>query len=484
MAVYSHAMTVPVAPIRRVVLALALLLPMAPAPALDLPERPKAVLRQQVVPDSALTVVVRDVASGESLIELNPDVPRNPASVMKLLPTFAALDVLGPAYSWKTRAFADGPVVGGVLKGNLYLKGGGDPLLTLERWWRFVADLRQTGLRVIEGDIVIDDELFVPTGERPGDFDNRPWRTYNVLPHPLLVNLHSAEFTIRPDDEGRYIDVSVNPYPTNLTVENRIVATDGRCVGRNRTFSLTTPANDANKVIVSGTVSRSCPPQSERRVIMTPADYAYGTFRRLWEQQGGSVSGGMRRGPTPQQSRQLLMQESQTLAEVARVVNKFSSNVMARTLVLTLAAEKMGNPASVGAGEVAIADWLASRGLDFPELVIANGSGLSRQARISGDSMARMLQAAWKSRYAPEFLASMALGGLDGTLRRRFARTPDASRIRMKTGTLNGVSSIAGYVSGESGRTYAVVIMVNHPGAQSGPGDAVQTAVIDWVLAQ
>ncbi|MGB5132748.1 MAG: D-alanyl-D-alanine carboxypeptidase, partial [Steroidobacteraceae bacterium] len=145
----------------------------------SLPERPRAVLNQQLVPDSAVTVVVRDVASGESLVELNSEVPRPPASTMKLVPTWAALELLGPAYAWKTRAWSDAPVLKGVLKGNLYLQGGGDPLLTIERWWRFVTDLRQTGLRAIQGDIVIDQTRFAALDERPEDFDGKSWRTYN-----------------------------------------------------------------------------------------------------------------------------------------------------------------------------------------------------------------------------------------------------------------------------------------------------------------
>ena len=168
-----------------------------------LPERPRTVLNQQLVPDSAVTVVVRDLASGESLVELNATMPRPPASTMKLVPTWAALELLGPAFSWKTRAWSDAPVVKGVLKGNLYLQGGGDPLLTIERWWRFVSDLRQTGLRVIEGDIVIDQTRFAALDERPEDFDGKPWRTYNVLPDALLVNLQMADFVVRPADDGK-----------------------------------------------------------------------------------------------------------------------------------------------------------------------------------------------------------------------------------------------------------------------------------------
>jgi len=218
--------------------------------------------------------------------------------------------------------------------------------------------------------------------------------------------------------------------------------------------------------------------------VMQPAEFAYGTFVTLWRQLGGEIRAGMLRAPTPPTARLLLTQESLSLAEVIRVTNKYSSNMMARTLLLTLAAEQTGIPATTAGGEAAIRNWLAGRGLEFPELVIGNGSGLSRDARISGGSLARLLIDAWTSRYAPEFLASLALGGLDGTLRERFRDIDNPGRIRMKTGSLKDVSAIAGYVMGESGRTYAVVIFVNHPGAQNGVGEQIQGAVIEWVLKQ
>jgi D-alanyl-D-alanine carboxypeptidase/D-alanyl-D-alanine-endopeptidase (penicillin-binding protein 4) len=450
----------------------------------NLPERPRAVLNQQLVPDSAVTVVVRDVESGASLIELNSTMPRAPASTMKLVPTWAALEMLGPAFSWKTRAWSDAPVVKGVLKGNLYLQGGGDPLLTIERWWRFVTDLRQTGLRVIEGDIVIDQTRFAALNERPEDFDGQSWRTYNVLPDALLINWQSADFVVRPADDDKGVEVAIQPFPAGLVVENRVVLTTGRCSGRNRRILITNPDDTMQHVHVSGRLSASCGPQTYRRVVMQPAEYAYGTFVTLWRQQGGEFSGGMLRAPTPPTARLLLMQESLSLAEIVRVTNKYSSNVMARTLLLTLAAETSGTPATASAGDASIKELLAGRGLDFPELVIGNGSGLSREALISGDSMARLLVGAWKSRYAPEFLASLSLGGLDGTLRKRFEKVDDPSRIRMKTGTLKNVSAIAGYVTGKSGRHYVVVVDVNHPGVQNGPGELIQGAVIEWVLAQ
>ncbi|HEX9707277.1 MAG TPA: D-alanyl-D-alanine carboxypeptidase/D-alanyl-D-alanine-endopeptidase [Steroidobacteraceae bacterium] len=452
--------------------------------AVELPDSARAVLEREVIPESNVSVVVRDVASGNSLIEHFPGMARSPASTMKLLPTWAALDLLGPAYSWKTRAWSDVPVVKGVLKGNLYLQGGGDPLLTIERWWRFVNDLRQTGLRVIEGDIVIDQTRFTAPDERPEDFDGKFWRTYNVLPDPMLVNWQSSDFTIRPSDDGGGIDITIQPFPDGLIVDNRVRLATGRCVGRNSRVAYTIEPTRPERVVATGRLATSCGPQTQRLAIMEPAQYAYGTFVTLWRQLGGQFRGGMLRAPTPPAARLLLTHESEPLSEIVRVTNKYSSNMMARSLVLALAAEMTGTPATTAAGESVIQGWLKTRGLDFPELVIGNGSGLSREARMSADSMARLLVGARQSRFAPEFLTSLSLGGLDGTLDKRFANVEDPSRIRMKTGTLKDVSCIAGYVGGKSGKTYAVVVFVNYPGAQNGLGETIQAAVIDWVLKQ
>jgi serine-type D-Ala-D-Ala carboxypeptidase/endopeptidase (penicillin-binding protein 4) len=456
----------------------------ATALAADLPPAARAVLERQSVQEANVSVVVREVVNGANVIELNPGASRAPASTMKLLPTWAALDLLGPAYAWKTRAWSDLPVAKGVLKGNLYLQGGGDPLLTIDRWWRFASDLRQTGLRVIEGDIVIDQTRFTALDERPEDFDGKFWRTYNVLPDPMLVNWKSSDFTIRPSDDGGGIDISVQPFPDGLEIDNRVRLIAGRCAGKNNRVAYTIEPAKPWRVVASGRIATSCGAQTQRLAIMEPAQYAWGTFVTLWRQLGGQFRGEMLRAPTPPAARLLLTHESQPLSEIVRVTNKHSSNMMARSLLLAIAAEMSGIPATQAAGEAAIKDWLKTRGLEFPELVIGNGSGLSREARISADSMARLLRGAWQDRFAPEFLSSLALGGLDGTLEKRFAGVDDPSRIRMKTGTLKDVSAIAGYVTGRSGRTYLVVVFVNHPGAQNGAGEAIQAAVVDWVLKQ
>jgi D-alanyl-D-alanine carboxypeptidase/D-alanyl-D-alanine-endopeptidase (penicillin-binding protein 4) len=240
----------------------------------DLPAGTRSVLTRESVPETSVSIVVRDAASNNTLLQVNGAMPRSPASTMKILPTWAALDLLGPAYAWKTRAYTDVPVVKGVLKGNLYLQGGGDPLLTIERWWRFVNDLRQTGLRVIEGDIVIDQTRFTASDERPEDFDGKSWKTYNVLPDAMLVNWQSSDFTIRPADDGNGIDISVQPYPDGLVVENRVKLVSGRCVGHNSQVSYSIEPTRPDRVVATGRLSSSCGPQSQRLAIMDPAQYA------------------------------------------------------------------------------------------------------------------------------------------------------------------------------------------------------------------
>jgi serine-type D-Ala-D-Ala carboxypeptidase/endopeptidase (penicillin-binding protein 4) len=450
------------------------------AAAEPLPPRLQQILKAQGVAPEEVSIVVRDALTGESHLDLNGRVPRSPASTIKVLTTYAALDELGPAYTWKTRAYATGPIVDGRLRGDLVIQGGGDPFMTAERWWRFARELRNTGLRAVDGDVVLDRTLYAPQAADPDEFDGRGYRTYNVLPDPLLVNLQSVEFHFVPN--GGRVDVIVDPEPANFRLVNSLQVTSEGCRGGLRGVTFTSFENDPGRVAIGGRLSSRCPPLSVRRVVMQPATYAYGTFATNWKQLGGEVKGGMRLAPRPVDAKLLLEYQSLTLGEVVRLVNKHSSNAMARTLVLTLGLERRGAPATVANGEQAMQAWLARRGLDFPELVIDNGSGLSRLTRMSADSMARMLGSAYQSHYYPELAASMPLGGLDGTLRNRFADYAEPGRIRLKTGQLNGVSAVGGWVTSRSNRPLTVVVIVNRPGAQYGSGQAVIDTVVRWAL--
>jgi len=450
-----------------------------------LPPEVERVMAQQHIPGTGLSVLVKEVGRDEPLLSYNSTVPRNPASTMKVVTTYAALELLGPAYTWRTRAYATGPIRDQVLQGDLVLVGGGDPFLTAERWWGFVNGLRQEGIQRVTGDVIIDNSYFAPLGDDRGAFDNKPFSTYNVLPDALLVNFQTVTFSLFPDLAAGTLRASAYPWPANLKIDSAVRLDRGPCRRGGAGVEVSTPDGAAgDRVDFAGRYSSGCGAMSFTRAVMRAPEYAYGTFKTFWEESGGKLDGGWRIGVLPSGAKMIYSQDSLSLAEIIRLVNKFSSNTMARQLLLTLGAEKAGRPGTTSGGRRVIVDFLASQGVSIPDLVLDNGSGLSREERISAAGLADVLLAAWRSQYMPEFAASLPLSATDGTLRKRFRSPEMQGRLRMKTGTLEGVSALAGYVSAASGRTFVAVIIVNHPGANGGGGVAVQAALVQWVFGQ
>jgi D-alanyl-D-alanine carboxypeptidase/D-alanyl-D-alanine-endopeptidase (penicillin-binding protein 4) len=437
-------------------------------------------LAAERLPASSASFAVLDLESGRVIASLNAEIPRAPASTMKLVTTFAGLDLLGPAYTWHTYALARGALDGEVLDGDLILKGGGDPYMTLERWWSFVRELRAKGLKTIRGDIVIDDTAFaLPPGD-PAAFDGRPHRSYNVEPDALMVNFQSVEFHLAPNAAARSIEVVATPAPINLAIDNRIGYVPSPCVGRAARVDFDVASPEGDRAVFSGDLSPQCGERTITRVLLKAPSYAFGTFVELWRESGGEFSGKMRLAAAAADARPLSSFDSLTLAEVIRLTNKFSNNLMARQLFLTIGEERLGAPATPEKGARAIADWSRERGLPLADMVIENGSGLSRTERISALQMAAMLRAAYHSRYAPEFIASLPLAGIDGTLRSRMQNTA-AGSVRLKTGHLDGVTAVAGYVTGRSGKSYALVSFINDARSTYGAGEPVHAALVDWI---
>jgi D-alanyl-D-alanine carboxypeptidase/D-alanyl-D-alanine-endopeptidase (penicillin-binding protein 4) len=439
------------------------------------------VISAQRLPPSAVSFAIVDPGSGRLVLSLNPDTPRSPASTVKVVTTFAALDLLGPAYTWRTRALIHGALSGGVLDGDLILQGGGDPYMTLERWWSFTQGLRAKGLKTIHGDILIDNTAFALPPEDPGAFDGRPNRPYNVVPDALMVNFQSIEFRVVSDAGTRRVDVIASPAPVNLAIENHVRFAAGRCAGSAGRVDFKVASAGWDRVVFGGALSPHCAERSFTRVLLQPATYAFGTFVELWRESGGEFLGKLRVEAAPAESQALFSFDSLSLGEIVRLTNKFSSNLLARHLLLTLGEEHLGNPATLEKGAATLAEWSRERGLDLQDVDIDNGSGLSRSTHISALQMAKTLAAAYHSRYAPEFLASLPLAGVDGTLRSRMKALP-AGAVRLKTGHLDGVSGVAGYVATTGGKTYVLVSLVNHSRADFGAGEPVHAALVTWML--
>lgn len=444
----------------------------------DLPLGVRSLLKLRQVPADSLSIYVEDVATGEIVLEWLPDEPRNPASTMKLLTTLVALDVLGPAYRWKTDVFALGNVEDGTLDGDLALRGHGDPFLVTERVWQLLRDIRQAGVTRITGDLLLDDSYFDVGEYDPGAFDRQPLRAYNVGPNALLMNFKVVRYWFEPD--GNAVRVRLDPHLDNLEVDNRLATRPGSCRGYQRGITVT--MNDANdRVTFSGRFPSGCKAYAMDRTVLSHNEFAWGMFDSMWTELGGEFNGTWRNSVIDETLEPLLSFESPSLAEMIASVNKHSNNVMARHLLYTLSAEVLGAPGTEAGGRDVVSAWLDEHALDLPRLRLDNGAGLSRDVRITARGMAALLRFAWRQPYMPEYLSSMSLTGLDGTLSRRFRKTNLVGKAHLKTGSLDHVAAIAGYLQGRSGRRYAVVVMQNFNDIHRGPGDEIQEALLRWL---
>jgi D-alanyl-D-alanine carboxypeptidase/D-alanyl-D-alanine-endopeptidase (penicillin-binding protein 4) len=447
----------------------------------SLPAAVRTVLNHRKLPDSNLSLYVENLRTGETVLAWNEDKPRNPASVAKLLTTLVALETLGPAYTWKTDIYYAGEIKDEALEGDLLLKGYGDPFLTTERLWTMLHAVRDTGISRINGNVLLDDGYFDVGEHDPGAFDNSPLRAYNVAPNALLMNFKVIQYQFTPDAGGGKVNVRLHPELENLQVVNQLSIGEGRCSGYQRGITIM-PGEDVDQMIFSGTFPRGCSSYAMSRTALNHNDFAYGLIKSVWSEMGGEISGGWENVTTPEELKPVLTFNSPSLAEIITMVNKYSNNVMAHQLLYTLAAEKFGAPGTEENGRLVVRQWLEERGFDVEGLRFDNGAGLSREGRMSARHLVELLRYAYRSRYMPEFMSSMSLAGMDGTLSSRFRHDPLSGMAHIKTGSLDDVTAIAGFLQARSGERYIVVSLHNDTNVHRGTGQEVQEALLRWVF--
>jgi D-alanyl-D-alanine carboxypeptidase/D-alanyl-D-alanine-endopeptidase (penicillin-binding protein 4) len=454
------------------------------APALSaqtrLPEVIAQALSRAKLPDASVAVYVHEVGAERPLLAFGANRALNPASTMKLVTTYAALELLGPAYVWNTEVYGGAPLVNGVLNGDLILKGYGDPKLTIENFWLLLRNLRARGVRDIRGDLVLDHSYFSREEYDAARFDDQPTRPYNTGPDALLVNFKAVTVQFVPDPEARNIRLTVEPLLPQLKVVNNLKFSDGPCGDWLSQIKLDVQGSaETARLGFNGSYALDCGERARSFSVLGHRQYVAGLFSALWHELGGVFAGSVRDGEVTPAARLLASARSDTLAEIVRDINKYSNNVMARQLFLTLGAAGGEAPATAEKSNQAIKQWLAAKGLAFPELVLENGAGLSRIERISAANLGQLLLTAYKSPVMPELMASLPLTAVDGTMRKRLSGALVAGHAHIKTGSLTHVRSIAGYVLDSRGRRVVVVFIVNHPNA--GNAQPVQDALLKWV---
>lgn len=446
-----------------------------------LPVSVATALKKAGIPQQDVAVYVQAVEDKTAILNHNADKSMNPASVMKLVTTNAALALLTPAYRWKTEVYRNGQISRWILDGDLIIKGYGDPAFKVQDFWRLLMTLRQAGVKKITGDFVIDKTYFDIGVGNGGSFDSEKWRAYNATPSAFSVNGRSTSFRFSANDDG--VSIAQEYELPEVTIVNHMKLKQGACGSwRNRmAYDIQADALAAT-VTFDGYYAADCGERFLELSLFNDEQYAFFTFRKLWRELGGEFNGTLKVGETPKRAIKMFEQVSEPLGNVVRDINKWSNNLMARQLLLTLAAEKSGVPANEANGAGVIKNWLSSNGFRFDELVIDNGSGLSRIERISAEHLGQMLVSAYNSSVMPELMSSMPILSLDGTVMRRLKESQSNGRAHLKTGSLNGVSAIAGYVLDANGHRHVLVMIVNN--AMAGLSKAAQDALIEWVHQQ
>ncbi|MBS0293432.1 MAG: D-alanyl-D-alanine carboxypeptidase/D-alanyl-D-alanine-endopeptidase [Proteobacteria bacterium] len=448
----------------------------APAEVDALPPAVDAALQRAGLPPAALSAMLVEVAGRTpARLAYQGDKALNPASVMKLVTTFAALDLLGPAFTWETPVYLEAQPQGGRLRGNVYIQGQGDPTLVVERLWLLMQRLRASGIAQIDGDIVLDRTAFRLPAHDPAEFDGEPWRPYNAGPDALLLNYKAVLMDFQPDAAAGVAHLRYLPplAGVDLPASVPLAGPDAAC-GDWR-GALRADFADAARIAFEGAYPQACGAREWSVVPADPSGFAARAVAGMWREVGGQLTGRVRDGQVPAGLQPAFKIRSPALTEVVQAINKHSNNVMTQQLLLTLGLQ-LGGQGSFESARTVIARWWRERmgAADLP--TVDNGAGLSREARITARALTRMLQQAWAAPVMPEFVASLPVWGVDGTLRRRPALAAGAAHL--KTGSLRDVAAMAGYVLGASGRRYVLVAMVNHPNAAA--ARPALDALIDW----
>lgn len=443
-------------------------------------------LQAENVPLESVSIYVQRLDAPQALLAFQADLARNPASVMKLVTSYAALDLLGSSYRWKTQFYGLNLPQQGKLHGGIFVKGSGDPALNTSHLAEVASELQQKfNLNEICCEILLDNSAYVPQNFDAGAFDGKPYRAYNAPAEALMVNQQAIRLQMIPSNEK----VTVVAYPNWPSLLKRfdIKPIAGDCGDWKNSLQI---KREGRVLSVRGEYPVSCG-DKYLDVNWQGAEYVGGLFYSAWEQVGGrwtqSANTTIRMENLPENAIFLTEHTSPTLAEMLREMNKTSNNVMARALYLSLSrandASQLASTqaASTAKSEQVLKTWLKGKGFNFTELVLENGAGLSREERISASHLGALLGDAFHSPVMAELTASLPIYGVDGSLSKR----KDGGlygRAHLKTGSLENVRSIAGYVLDAKGRYWSVVFLAN--GVKSEATKPAQDALLNWIYLQ
>ena len=446
--------------------------------AYNLPETIKNQISQSGIPKKHLSIYIKEAGqNGKVVASLNEDTPRTPASVVKSLTTYASLLQLGYDYRFPTKIFTSGKVKKGVLDGNLYVKGFGDPTLGDSALKSIVNKIKSHGIKKINGNIVIDRSYFSVGNRNSSGFDKNIYSAYNAMPDAMMFNERVSTVYVIP----RKHKVSRKYGDLSYDLVNKVKFVNKKCRGRYALPRVKINTKSSSPVVsLSGSISNYCSQIHLNQVITKPYTTFYYALKNSLKSSGVKVTGNLKVNKVPSYARLLFTNYSQKLEKIISKTAKRSNNLYARQLLLYLGAQVYGAPGTLDKGRKAIRSILKQDGVNgVSSIKLDNGSGLSRSAKVTAKSLANMHDVAF-DKYGKRWMNTLSIAVIDGTIRKRFKNSSVKNRAWMKTGTISKVKNIAGYVQNRAGKYYTVVIIVNSKRAKA-YGARLQNKIIGWL---
>ena len=444
-----------------------------------LPSGIESAIAKSGIPKKDISIYIKEAGKGSRVVaSLNAGRVRTPASVIKVLTTYAAVLKLGFDYRWPTVFYRRGRIANGVLHGDLIVKGYGDPTLSDEDLPKIVSRIKDAGIERITGNIVIDRSYFKVGSRNTSGFDGHPHSPYNAMPDVMMFNERVSTICVIP----KLNSVTKKTPDKSFVVHNQLQRVNKPCRGR---YSWPHVKIDDSKAVpevwLKGKISKRCGKRNICQVLTKPYKSFYYALKAALQEEGVAVGGRLHLQPLPKGAKVLFTHYSVPLEKIVSKTAKKSNNLYARHLLLLLGAKMYGAPATEEKGRKAVRIILRANGALGRSLPhVDNGSGLSRTSKITAKILASVLDNAY-SRYGMRWMQTLSIAGRDGTIKKRFRGTVVRNRAWMKTGTLKHVKNIAGYVKSKNGRYYTAVILVNSKHARW-KAAKMQDAIITWLV--
>lgn len=445
-----------------------------------LPQSIKNIITKSTIKSSDISIYIKEVGpKGKVLVSHNARTSRTPASVIKVLSTYAAILKLGFDYRFPTKFYTQGRISNGVLQGDIIVKGFGDPTLDSKDLSKIVAKVREKGIKKITGNIIIDRSFFRVGTKDSSGFDEHLYSAYNAMPDAMMFNERVSTICVKPKQNS----VNKKDADGSYKIINKLKVVSKPCKGRYSWPGVRIDKRKvAPKVFLQGKISKHCGQQNICKVLTKPYLSFYYAFKDKLKKAGVQVEGNMRLRKVPTNARPLFTHYSESLEKIVSKTAKKSNNLYARHLLLFLGAKQYGAPATLNKGRKAVKEILRSKGaLSSGTLDIDNGSGLSRTAKLSAKMLVDMYDNAY-TRYAERWMNTLAIAGVDGTIKKRFRSTKVKNRAWMKTGTLKRTKNIGGYVKSKKGQLYEAVILVKS-NRGNWRASHLQNEIIKWLVS-